>query len=248
MRQGKHLCEISSCDHEHVNTLRTLDHESTTALFPPDWSTMIPDILVAVITGVAVGAALLIADRLSAADAERRRFEKLGTRLVHPLLLVLQRPEYFPRFEGIGQLGKKQREALKILEHPDLDDWHETNPTELTRSLVQYRNALRDQRHDREDLAQTLADWARIHGQESRIEEYAEARLLEAHSQALLERFSDGAERGKLEREFEVLRTHGHVKSHARAFRAALGRSKRSQGIAHDQLVARMKALAKPKA
>lgn len=208
---------------------------------------MVPDIIVAVITGVAVGAALLIADRASAAGAERRRFEKLGTRLVHPLLLVLQRPEHFPRFEGIGELVKKQREALKILEHPDLDDWHETSPTELTRSLVQYRNALRDQRHDREDLAQALADWARIHGKEERIEEYAEARLLDAHQQALLERFPDGVERRNLEREFELVRAHGHVKSHARAFRGALGRSERSQRIAHDQLVARMKGLAKAK-
>ncbi|WP_091718718.1 hypothetical protein [Pseudarthrobacter equi] len=203
---------------------------------------MIPDLIVALVTGVAVGLAILIAERMSAIKAEKRKLEQLGTRLVHPLLLVLQRPEYFPRFDKIGELQKKQREAMKILEDPDLDDWHETSPSSLTKALVKYRNALRDQRHDREDLAQTIKDWDRVHGKEPNILEYAEARLLDANEQALRDLFPDKAERVRLETEFGKLREHGHVKSHARAFRGARARSERAQGDAHEELVAQIKA------
>jgi hypothetical protein len=205
---------------------------------------MIPDLIVALVTGVSVGVAILIVERMSASKAEKLKLEQLGTRLVHPLLLVLQRPVYFPRFDQIGELQKKQREALKILEDPDLDDWHETSPTPLTGALVKYRNALRDQRHDREDLAQTIRDWERIHGKEPKIVDYSEACLLDANEQALRDLFPDKAERLRLEIEFEKVRGHGHVKLHARAFRGARARSERAQRDAHNELVARMKATA----
>lgn len=202
---------------------------------------MIPDLIVALVTGVAVGVAILIVERMSASRAEKRKLEQLGTRLVHPLLLVLQRPVYFPRYDRIGELQKKQREALKILEDPDLDDWHETSPTPLSKALVKYRNALRDQRHDREDLAQSIRDWERIHGKELNIVDYSEACLLDAHEQALRDLFPDKAERQRLEIEFQKVREHGHVKLHARAFRGALARSERAQRDAHNELVARIK-------
>lgn len=218
--------------------------EASSSAFPPNWSTMIPDLIVALATGVAVGVAVLIVERVSASKAEKRKLEQLGTRLVHPLLLVLQRPVYFPRFDGLGELQKKQREALKILEDPDLDDWHETSPTSLTKALVKYRNALRDQRHDREDLAQTIRDWDRIHAKEPKTVDYSEARLLDANEQALRDLFPDKAERLRLEIEFRKVREHGHVKSHARAFRSARARSERAQQHAHTELVARIKATA----
>lgn len=227
-----------------MNSSQYVSLEASGSVFPPDWSAMIPDLIVALATGVAVGIAILVAERMSTSKAEKRRLERLGTRLVHPLLLVLQRPEHFPRFDQIGKLKKKQREALKILEDPDLDDWHETSPTPLTRALVKYRNALRDQRHDREDLAQAIQDWGRIHGKEPRIVDYSEARLLDAHDQSLREHFPDREELLRLEGEFERVRKHGHVKSHARALRGALGRSERAQASAHTELVARMKATA----
>lgn len=218
---------------------------SPTSVFSPDWSAMIPDLIVAVVTGVAVGVTILFAERLSASKAEKRRLERIGTRLVHPLLLIVQRPEHFPRFDHIGKLTKKQSEALDILEDRDLDDWHEATPTPLTRALVKYRNALRDQRHDREDLAQALRDWGRMHSKEQRVVEYSEARLLDANQEVIRDLFPDKVERQCLESEFEKVREHGHVKRHARAFRGARARSERAQGIANTELVARMKATSK---
>ncbi|MHA7264109.1 hypothetical protein ACX80W_13000 [Arthrobacter sp. TMN-37] len=227
-----------------MNNPIDLNLGASSSAFPPDWSTVIPDLIVALVTGVAVGVAILIVERMSAVKAEKRKLEQLGTRLVHPLLLVLQRPVYFPRFDQIGELEKKQREALNILEDPDLDDWHDTSPTPLTKALVKYRNALRDQRHDREDLAQTIRDWERLHGREPKIVEYSEARLLDANEQALRDLFPDKAERLRLEVEFLKVREHGHVKSHGRAFRGARSRSDRAQRDAHNELVERMKATA----
>lgn len=210
--------------------------------FPLDWATVIPDLLVALVTGITVGVTILIAERISDSRAESRRLERIGTRLVHPLLLVVQRPEHYPRLDDIGRLRKKQREALKILEEPDLDDWHEASPTQLTSALVKYRNALRDQRHDREDLFQAIRDWERIHSKEERIVEYVAARMQQANEQALRDLFPEKTERTNLEGEYESIREHRHVKSHARAFRRALARSERAQGIAHKELVARIRA------
>lgn len=213
--------------------------------FPPDWSTVIPDLIVALVTGVTVGATILIAERVSASRAESKRIERIGVRLVHPLLLVLQRPVYYPKFEDIGQLKKKQREALEILEDPDLDDWHEASPTQLTSALVKYRTALRDQRHDREDLVQVIRDWERIHGKEERIYEYASARIQEVNEHALRNLFPEKNERDSLEDEYTKMRKHGHVKSHARAYRRALARSERALGTAHEELVAQIRATSK---
>lgn len=209
----------------------------------PNWSSLIPDLIVAIVTGIVVGIVLLLADRHSVAKSEKRRFERVGARLVHPLLLVMQRPEYLHRRDRISELSKKHRESLKILEDPDLDDWHESEKKTITLSLIKYRNALRDQLHDREDLAQSLDYWNRIHGKDPLVPGYIEARLSGANEQELRDLFPNKDRRDILSSEFDRARQHRLVKLHARAFRAALRRTEKAQTSAYNELLIQIRQI-----
>lgn len=218
-------------------------HELTTAL-SPTWSSLIPDLIVAIVTGLAVGAVLLLADHRSSKRSEKVRCERIGKRLIHPLLLVMQRPEYIHPRDNIRALSKKHQESLNILEDPDLDDWHESEKSTITQSLIKYRNALRDQLHDRNDLAQSIDYWNKLHARHSESHSYIEARFSGANEQELRNLFPNKEQREILASDYDRARQHRLVKLHARAFRSALQRTAKMQTIAYHELIAQIQIIA----
>jgi hypothetical protein len=87
----------------------------STALFPPDWSQMVPDLVVALATGIAVGAAILLAERLM--DRNRRRAAgrdlmwqiSLSTSIDHSF--IYRDSNLIPEDAGLKRLVKRVKRA-----------------------------------------------------------------------------------------------------------------------------------------
>ncbi|MCK2031672.1 hypothetical protein [Microbacterium sp. KSW4-4] len=135
----------------------------STGPWPPDLSTLIPDLTVALATGVFIGIVLYLYQRGIERRQKRILVERVSRRLVEPMLYVLQRPHYVPDYSALGVLSNKHRTTLDILENSELDDWHETSPTQLTRALVDTRTKLRDLEVDSQNVRDAVERWFRIH-------------------------------------------------------------------------------------
>lgn len=199
-----------------------------------DWSTFVPDLVVGAVTGALVGLALYVFERRAAAASRAAEARAVSRRLVHPLLIVLQRPELLEDYTSIVPLPSKPRRALELLEGADVDLWHETAPTTLTTNLLRYRSALWDLETDAENLKDAVQRWSGIHADDERVSLYATAKILGAPKQYLDAKFGDPSTREAFERDGNRLLGSKFVKKHAAAYRGALNRVERAQ----DSLVA----------
>ena len=99
------------------------------------WATFVPDLIVGVLTGAVVGAAFYAYERGAEGRRQRHDARVVSSRIVQPLLLVLQRPEHLSSYESVVPIPRKLVRALSIVEQADVDLWHETSPSELTKRL-----------------------------------------------------------------------------------------------------------------
>ncbi|MDQ1138554.1 hypothetical protein QE410_003353 [Microbacterium sp. SORGH_AS 1204] len=205
--------------------------------WPANWSSLVPDLIVATVTGLALGLALWLFQR----SVERRSQQVLATRtsrrLVQPLLLVIQRPTYVPNYQDLGLLSRKNRAALELLERSELDSWHETQPTELTNALVTCRARLRDFERDAQDVRDAVERWFRLHSAPPGVREVVTARILGAELHEL-EAVAGGRKNlASIQPDVAVVLGSRLVKRHFRAYRAAEGRTERSIAALLDILI-----------
>lgn len=202
----------------------------TGAAWPADWSTLVPDLIVAVVTGLLIGLVLwllqLIYERRRNADVARR----ISLRIVQPLLLVLQAPSYVLSFTDMSALPRKHQAAFNIIENSDLDEWHETRPTKLTRSLMSYRSVLRDYQQDANDLAQAVERWFNVHEADPRVRQWVAGKLLGANIEVLRDSSNGKTDYQDLVRDGERVLEQRLVSKHARAFRTAQRRADNAVG------------------
>jgi hypothetical protein len=194
-----------------------------------DWSTFVPDLVVGAVTGGLVGLALYIFERRTATASRKAEARAVSRRLVHPLLIVLQRPRLLEDYTSIVPLPSKPRRALEMLEAADVDLWHETAPTTLTDNLQRFRSALWDLETDAGNLRDAVQRWSAIHAEDERVAKYATAEILGAPRQYLDQTFGDPLARASIEREAQRLLGSKFVKKHAAAYRGALNRVERAQ-------------------
>ena len=194
-----------------------------------DWSTFLPDLIVGALTGGVVGLALYIIERRAAAASRKNEAKTVSRRLVHPLLLVLQRPGLFADFTSIVPIPSKPKQALQLIEAADVDLWHETAPSDLTTGLRRYRSALWDLETDAANLQDAVQRWTDIHTDSPKVAEYAIARLLDAPRRHLDGFFADSSVRASVEDEVDLMLDSKFVKKHASAYRGAINRVQRAQ-------------------
>lgn len=73
-----------------------------------NWNQLIPDLIVALATGLFVGLIFLVAQRRREGWAERLASRVGSSQLVHPLLLALQMTVDDQRFRSIAKLSRKR--------------------------------------------------------------------------------------------------------------------------------------------
>lgn len=144
-----------------------------------NWETFVPDLIVGVVTGAVVGLVVLGYERLSAARRRREDARTTSLRIVHPLLLALQRPIYVWNYSSVLPLPQRWARALELVEASDLDSWHHVAPTDLTRVLLRFRSRLWDLRADAEDLIAAVDRWDRLQARDPKEVEYGLALILE---------------------------------------------------------------------
>lgn len=198
-------------------------------LLAANWSTFIPDLIVGVVTGAVVGLAFYVYESKSAETRRRDEARAVSRRIVQPLLLVLQRPDFEREYQRITPLPRKFVRAIDVIEGSDLDHWHDIAPNDLTSRLLRFRSAAWDLREDAHDLDEAIRRWARLHAHHDRTAEYATAKVLDAPRQYIHEAFPDENELAEVASETEGLLASHFVKLHARKYRKAYGRVERAK-------------------
>ncbi|MER6975138.1 hypothetical protein ABT304_29030 [Nocardioides sp. NPDC000445] len=207
-----------------------------------NWSSFVPDLIVGAVTGSLVALALYIFERRAATERRKAEARAVSRRLVHPLLMVLQRPRLLEDYTSIVPIPKKSKRALELIENADLDLWHEIAASDLTANLWRFRSALWDLETDAENLHDAVRRWSAIHSQNSDTANYATAKLLGAPRQYLEENFADPATRPIIEGEAKRLLGSKFVKKHAAAYRRARGRVERAQESLVQVLIIEIRA------
>lgn len=184
-----------------------------------------------------VGLVLLMVERRVAEGRRRVEVRLRRRRIVQPLLLVLQRPEYARNFDTVSPINRKWQRALSIIEGSELDSWHELEPTDLTSALLRFRSAIWDLREDADDLGQAIARWRAIHERVEGASEFATARILGANEQYLRERFPTARVASPVVVDSDRMRENRLVKRHERKHRKAARRVDRMAGVVLDELV-----------
>ena len=88
------------------------------------FATFLPDLIVGLATGVVVGAVIIGDERWLATKRDSAEASRHAARLVHPLLLAVQRLEE-PNYESVLPLPRRIDRALTLVEKSDLDRWNE---------------------------------------------------------------------------------------------------------------------------
>lgn len=163
----------------HV-TSNTTALPTTLAVWPPDWSTLVPDLIVGAATGAVIGLALYLIQLSVQRRTDRRLARRESLRLVRPLLLILQRPTYLENFTVLGELSAMHRDASDLIASSTLDEWHELEATSLTDALMLYRERMQDLERDARVLRQAVDRWFVIHNGEQDVKAWVTAHLLGA--------------------------------------------------------------------
>lgn len=206
-----------------------------------NWEAFVPDLIVGVVTGGVVGLVLLAYERRSGKRRRRDEARAVGLRLVHPLLLALQRPTYTTTYSGVLPLPAKLTRALDLIEASDLDALHDIEPTELTRRIRKFRSCMWDLRADAEDLDQAISRWGRLHARDADEVEYGMAIILGASGSYLSETFPESGVRERLSGAAGRMQDNRVVKKHARKYRKARARVERATEDLLGELVERIK-------
>lgn len=209
-------------------------------IWPANWETFIPDLIVGAITGVVIGVFVLLLQLGVERRGRRRLARQASLRTVQPLLLLLQRPKYFPSYTNIA-LPRKHRSALDFIEGAQLDEWHEQRPTELTRRLMRYRSILRDFDRDGDNLSQALERWFAIHGPEPKVRQWVTAKLLGAGEYVLKDIPRDKTERRRISRDADEVLDHRNIRKSAGAYRQAERRAEKAMSELLPVLIAEVR-------
>lgn len=204
------------------------------------WSSFVPDLIVGVATGGLIGLALYVFERRSSRARRRAEARAVSQRIVHPLLIALKRPQLLKNYTTISPLARKASQSLELIEGSDVDQWHETMPTDLTTKLLHYRSTLWDLEADADNLNESILRWHEIHGHDERVMRYATAELLDAPHQYLHQEYPDDADRRALADQSARLLKDAKVKNYARKYRGALGRVDRAQTALVEVLIQEM--------
>ncbi|GAB2541797.1 hypothetical protein [Brachybacterium huguangmaarense] len=187
--------------------------------WPGDWSSFWPDMVIGCLTGLIIGLALWLLELWTSQRHSARTARRVSLRIVQPLLLILQRPSLGQSFNDLGELPRKHRLALEVIEGSDLDDWHEERATELTEALRDYRTRLRTFHADADDLEQAVDRWFTVHRTGPVVREWTEARLLGASPDYLRMLVPEDRDYDRIAEEGESAVTNRIVRKHARAYR-----------------------------
>lgn len=210
--------------------------------WPGDWSSFWPDMVIGCLTGIIIGLAFWLLDVWANQRHSRKTARRVSLRIVQPLLLILQRPTIAQSFTELGELPRKHRLALELIEDSDLDDWHEERPTELTEAVRDYRTRLRTLKADADDLEQTVDRWFTVHRTRPMIREWVEARLLGASDDFLRALIPDTEDYETVEAEGEAVVGNRLVRKHARAYRQAERRADNAVKALMPILIANIRA------
>lgn len=205
------------------------------------FDTFLPDLLVGLLTGVVVGAVFIIYERALAAKREAAEAKRHAARLVHPLLLAIQRLEE-PNYESVLALPRRIDRALSLVEGSDLDRWNELTESSLITKLFAFRGAAWDLREDAHDLDVAMRRWQRLHEAVPGTVEYVTAVLLGAPIQYLVELVPDRERRRSMSEAADVCLASKFVKEHARHYRKALARTRRTLDALQRELVVAVRA------
>lgn len=206
------------------------------------FETFIPDLIVGLVTGVVVGAVFILYERSLGTKREAAEANRHAARLVHPLLLTIQRLEE-PNYESVLPLPRRIDRALALVEASDLDRWNELTDSSLVTGLLEFRDAAWDLREDAHDLHVAIERWQRLHETTPGTVEYGTALLLNAPDQYLVELAPSSDQRRALREGADEFRANRLVKKHARHFRKALDRTRRVLDELQTELVAEIRTL-----
>lgn len=205
------------------------------------FETFVPDLLVGVLTGIAVGVVFILYERSMASKRTEEEARLHSSRLVHPLLLAVQRLDE-PNYESVSSLPRRVERALTLVEASDLDRWHELAESPLIVNLLKFRGAAWDLREDARDLEVAIQRWKRLHETMPGTAEFGTAELLGAPIQYLVELAPDKDRRRALSEQAQTFRDSKLVKKHARHYRKGLARTGRALDSLQVELVSAVRA------
>jgi hypothetical protein len=205
------------------------------------FDTFVPDLIVGLATGLAVGAVFIVYERYLTGRRDSAEAQAHSSRLVHPLLLTLQRLEEEPNYERVVPLPRRIERALALVEASDLDRWRHLTDSLLVTRLFEFRDAAWDLREDAQDLDVAIRRWQRLHEMTPGTAEYGTAELLNAPPQYLTEVFPDAAQRRALRQAAEEFKANRLVKKHARHYRKAHVRTERELDALREVLAAEIR-------
>lgn len=205
------------------------------------FDTFVPDLLVGVLTGIAVGVVFIVYERVLASKRAEAEAQLHSSRLVHPLLLAVQRLDE-PNYESTSSLPRQVTRALAVVEASDLDRWNELAESPLITKLLEFRDAAWDLREDARDLEVALQRWQRLHETTPGTTDFCTAEILGAPNQYLVELAPDRDLRRALSEESRTCRDSKFVKKHARHYRKGLARTGRALDALQAELVTEVRA------
>jgi hypothetical protein len=201
-----------------------------------DWTQFVPDAIVALLTGVLVGVALLIAQWQREKRATTGEARDGAARLVHPLLLELQRAGDDPRYERLDKLSRRRETALRLIERSEAEIWHERRPTKITAAMLAYRNACWSQIAQGKELESGISRWCRDHAASPHTREFATAKQKGANHRDLSGRYTR-ADWKKMTADYALLTTSRRVTKPASRYRAKSSRAEQREVELRDMLV-----------
>jgi hypothetical protein len=129
-----------------------------------DWSSFLPDSIVAIFIGVIVGFTLFIVQKAQERRLERTRIEVESKRLEHPLTLAIGGTIDGRDYGDFASLTTMQSDALKILERAPIDEWYEKHPTKLIFECFHFQRAALGVRTVGKALAASVDLWLQENG------------------------------------------------------------------------------------
>jgi hypothetical protein len=189
-----------------------------------DWTQFLPDVVVALFIGLGVGLVLLVAQWTRETSASRRESRNGVARLIHPLLLELQRAGDDHRYDRLDKPSRRREAALQMIERSDIEIWHERRPTRLSVAILGYRNACWSQIVQGKELDAGIARWCREHATDERTYEFAVAKSKGANHRDLRTLFTPN-EWARVTSDYSQLAVSRRFTKPARGFRAKVGRA-----------------------
>ena len=129
-----------------------------------DWSSFLPDTIVAIITGTVVGLVLLLAQRSQEHRQELARIDVESKRIRYPLTLALGGVHEGFSYSNLSALTSKQAKAVSILDPLPIGEWYEKNPTDLVAMCFHFQAATLGVRSAGDALSADVGIWLRRDG------------------------------------------------------------------------------------